>query len=242
VDPEYGKRYRTLYERHWWWQAREQIVLKELHALNPKGSWGSILDIGCGDGLFLPRLEALGEVQGVEPDASLVSQSSLERWIIHLRPFDSTFHPQEAFSLILFLDVLEHLAEPISALTHAIELLAPGGILFVTVPAFPVLWTSHDDANHHYLRYTKSSFSRLADAAGMRILRHRYFFHWLFGPKLAMRGVEKVVGRNRESMSPKLPPGWLNRLLKTFSLAENEVLAPLRIPFGSSLLVVGTKR
>ncbi|MBT8397494.1 MAG: class I SAM-dependent methyltransferase [Gemmatimonadetes bacterium] len=241
MDPEYGQIYRTLYEEHWWWRARERIVLKEIHDLNPTDSWGSILDVGCGDGLFFPKLQALGEVEGVEPDASLVSQASLNRWNIHLRPFDSSFRGEEPFRLILFLDVLEHMQEPEPALAHALDLLEPGGIILVTVPAFPVLWTSHDEANHHFRRYTISSFRDLAGSVGMRVYRQRYFFHWLFGPKLVQRLFERTFPGDRELRNPRIPRAWANRLIEGFSVMENAALGPLRVPLGSSLLVVGTK-
>ena len=74
MDLDYGKQYRLLFERHWWWRAREVVILDELHRLKPDGSWGNILDVGCGDGLFFPRLAELGEVEGVEPEASLLSE------------------------------------------------------------------------------------------------------------------------------------------------------------------------
>ncbi len=241
MDPDYGRIYRKLYEEHWWWRARERIILKELHELNPTNSWGSILDVGCGDGLFFPKLEALGEVEGVEPDASLVSDASRTRWNIHRRPFDSTFRGEKPYRLILFLDVLEHIQDHRSALAHALDLLAPGGIILATVPAFPLLWTSHDEANHHFRRYTRSSFKELAGSVGMRIHRQGYFFHWLFGPKLALRLVERISGGARDLRNPGIPPAWINRLVEGFSVMENAALGPLRIPLGSSLLLVGTK-
>jgi SAM-dependent methyltransferase len=241
VDPEYGRIYRTLYEEHWWWRARERIILRELHRLEPHDSWDSILDVGCGDGLFFPKLEALGEVEGVEPDAALVSEASLNRWKIHLRPFDSTFRSGKSYRLILFLDVLEHMEDQGSALAHALDLLAPGGTILVTVPAFSVLWTSHDEANHHLRRYTGSSFREVAHSVGMRILRQRYYFHWLFGPKLAIHFFQRISGEKEVSKNPRIPPAWANRLIEGWSVMEAAALGPLKIPFGSSLLVAGTK-
>ena len=78
MDPEYGALYRELYERHWWWRAREAVILDELSRLRPAGDWGRILDVGCGDGLFFPRLSELGEVVGVEPEAALLSDRPRE--------------------------------------------------------------------------------------------------------------------------------------------------------------------
>ncbi len=239
MDAEYGSRYRELYDRHWWWRARERIVLRELHALNPADDWGSILDVGCGDGLFLPKLSELGTVEGVEPDATLVSPASRQRWDIHIQPFDTNFRPERRYDLVLFLDVLEHLEEPVNALRHALDMLSPDGTIFVTVPAFPALWTSHDEANHHFVRYTKKSFAKVAGAAGMKLLSSRYFYHWMFGPKLIIRGWERVRRRTGNPQMPGIPPALACRLLEGLSVAESTVLGPLRLPFGSSLLVVG---
>src|SRR5207244_13531851 len=130
---------------------------------------------------------------------------------------DRSSRPGRGYGLILMLVVLDHLPEPVEALRHALALLEPGGILLVTVPAFPLLWTNHDVLNHHYTRYTKASFARLARAAGLRIVRSRYFFQWLFPAKLGVRLLEAVSPR--PPAPPRVPPPWINRALHLVSRA-----------------------
>ena len=36
----------------------------------------------------------------------------------------------------------------------------PGGLLLVTVPAYQALWSLHDEANHHYRRYSRRVAAR----------------------------------------------------------------------------------
>src|SRR5262245_47239949 len=158
MDPEYAQRYREIYEKHWWWRARERLILSTIEKIKSQGSRGSILDIGCGDGLLFDRLSAFGEVEGVEMDASLVSPKNPWKNRIHVCPFDDSFRPQKRYSLILMLDVLEHFADPLDPLRRALALLDQDGILLITVPAFLFLWTTHDELNHHFTRYTKRSF------------------------------------------------------------------------------------
>ena len=68
MDSDYGQRYRDLYERHWWWRAREGLVLREIARIRPPGGSWRVLDVGCGAGLFFDRLAGLGaSVEGVEP-------------------------------------------------------------------------------------------------------------------------------------------------------------------------------
>jgi 2-polyprenyl-3-methyl-5-hydroxy-6-metoxy-1,4-benzoquinol methylase len=236
VDAEYGRTYRDLYTRHWWWRAREAALLDVLAALRPPQGWGRILDIGCGDGLFFDRLLEMGDVEGIEPDEALVDPRGAHRDRIHVQPFDEAFRPAHQYSLILMLDVLEHLEEPVEALRHASRLLAEGGRLVVTVPAFMLLWTNHDVINHHRTRYTRATFRAAAARASLQIDAEPYWFQWMVLPKLATRAVERVF--RVAPAPPRVPPTWLNGLLYALSRVERRVIGPLRLPFGSSLVVV----
>jgi 2-polyprenyl-3-methyl-5-hydroxy-6-metoxy-1,4-benzoquinol methylase len=240
VDTEYGARYRDLYEHHWWWRARERVILDALDAHRPAGGLRTMLDVGCGDGLFFDALGAIDGVElveGVESSAALVSPAGRHRARIHITPFDARFDPGRRYSAVLMLDVLEHLPDPEAALRHALALLEPGGVFVATVPAFMAFWTRHDDLNHHSTRYTKRSFGALATAADMRVDEARYFFRWTAAGKLAARVAEALVPG--APVAPTVPPGPLNRVLYGLSRIEERLIGGLPVPFGTSLLVVG---
>lgn len=237
MKPEYARRYQELYERHWWWRARERFVLESIRRIRPSDERATILDVGCGDGLLFDQLAEFGDVQGVESDTSMVGASSRHRARIHVGPFDASFQPGSRYSLILMLDVIEHFADPASALRQAVELLEPNGILVATLPAFRLLWTTHDDLNHHFTRYTRRSFGALADDARLQVIRATYFFHWVFAAKLVVRLFERLM--RPEPRLPRMPPAWLNELFYEFSRLEQRLVTPLDVPFGSSLLVIG---
>ena len=235
MDPEYARRYRELYERHWWWRARERLVLETVRRYWRPGR-RAILDVGCGDGLLFDRLAEFGDAWGVESDASLVSPDNPHRDRIHVGPFDATFQPGRRYGLVLMLDVIEHLPDPAAALRHAAALLEPDGILVATVPAFRVLWTTHDVLNHHFTRYARRDFTMLVRTAGLDMVRARYFFHWVFPAKLGLRLLEAV--RHPQPAPPGVPPVWINEPLYLLSRLEQRLVTPLRPPFGSSLLAV----
>jgi SAM-dependent methyltransferase len=50
-----------------------------------------------------------------------------------------------SFELVVMTDVLEHLVRDEESLTVIRERLKPGGTILATVPAFPFLWSAHDD-------------------------------------------------------------------------------------------------
>lgn len=236
---DYGQAYRELYQQHWWWRAREGMILEVLGGKQPPQGWKRILDVGCGDGLFFDKLSQFGQVHGIEATEELVTPSGPHRARIHIGPFDETFQPGQQFSLILMLDVLEHMPDPVGALRKAWALLEPGGSLLVTVPAFKLLWTNHDILNHHFTRYTKTSFRRLARAAGVELEAERYLFHWLFPLKLAARIMERVA--RSEPAPPRVPPRWLNRIFYRLSWIEYKTLGRMAVPLGTSLMVSGRK-
>ncbi|HSS43776.1 MAG TPA: class I SAM-dependent methyltransferase [Thermoanaerobaculia bacterium] len=236
MDRTYALAYRQLYERHWWWRAREDLILSELDDWRPGQGWGPILDVGCGDGLFFEKLERLGPVEGIEMDPTGIRPDGPWASRIRLGPFDSSFEPGKKYALVLMLDVLEHLPDAVMALRRAVELLQPEGIVLLTVPAFPILWTSHDELNHHYARYSRSSLTALARAAGACLLDSRYFFVWAAPVKLAVRARELLFGAT--PATPSIPPDWLNRTLYRVSRLEQRILRRVPIPFGASLLAI----
>ena len=240
MDPGYGARYEDLYRRHWWWRAREAAILLELRRQSPKGGFRRILDVGCGNGLFFDRLRELGEVEGVEPDTALLDPRGPWRHAIHAVPFDDGFLPGHRFDAILMLDVLEHLDDPAAALHHAVELLAPGGVILCTVPAFQWLWTSHDVLNHHRRRYNRREFRELARQGGMKISSERYLFQWLVPAKLAVRWLEHL--RNSPPRPPTVPPEPLNSALRIVSRIQERVTSVIRVPWGGSLMVTGSAK
>jgi len=240
MDERYGALYRELYERHWWWRARERVILDALRAHRPARGWHSVLDVGCGDGLFFDRLYELDDVEvveGVEPAADLVSPDGPHRARIHTVPFDASFEPNRRYSLVLMLDVLEHLPDPAAALRKAVELLEPNGVFLATVPAFMSLWTRHDELNHHQTRYQRAELSALASDAGLQIVEARYFFHWTAFAKLIARVSEALLPD--EPALPSVPAAPLNNLLLGLSRLEARTIGRLPVPFGSSLLLVG---
>lgn len=235
MDPAYASAYPELYARHWWWRAREAFLLRRFHTLLPADGARRILDVGCGDGLLLDRLTPWGDAEGIEPDATTLGPGAAHRKI-HLGPFDASFRPEAPFDLVLFLDVLEHLDDPVAALARARALLRPAGRIFVSVPAFPLLWTGHDVLNHHRRRYTRASLTADAAAAGLTVQWARYGFLSVGLAKLLVRAKEGILAGTPRA--PGVPPAPLNALARGVTAADLRIGELIPLPFGSSLFAV----
>ena len=138
------------------------------------------------------------------------------------------------------LDVLEHLPDTVAALQRVSELLEPDGMFIITVPAFLLLWTNHDEINHHFTRYTTARFALVAERAGLRVLEQNYFYHWTFPVKVAVRLYERVF--NVKPKPARVPPKWINSGQYWLSRLEQKTLSRVPLPLGSSLLAVGKRQ
>lgn len=79
----------------------------------------------------------------------------------------------DRFDTILYMDVLEHIADDADEMKLAADRLAPGGHLIVLSPAHQWLFTPFDRAIGHYRRYTRETL-RAAAPPGLRIVRLDY--------------------------------------------------------------------
>src|SRR5947209_4262249 len=144
-------------EHHWWYRGRRRVIRAELDRL-PLPADAQVLDAGCGSGRTLQELVDYGEVSGIELDedaAGLARGRALGE--VRVGRLEELPWPDETFHLITCLDVIEHVPDDVVALTELRRVCRPGGWLLVTVPAYQALWSVHDEANHHYRRYSRSA-------------------------------------------------------------------------------------
>jgi len=100
----------------------------------PEGSL--VLDYGCGLGLFLKSIADLGYVPyGVEydNDAAIYAGQFAECRALPLKDFESLKN-KPVFDCVHLGDVLEHLPYPRQTIDQLLQLIRPGGLLFVEGP------------------------------------------------------------------------------------------------------------
>ena len=140
---------------------------------------GQVLEVGAGTGSNTPYLStpAVNEWTSIEPDTSLARQIA-ERAARQQLPFNWTvvsgtiaaLDPAARFETILYIDVLEHIADHHSELSRAALHLGAGGNLVVLAPAHQFLFSPFDASIGHYRRYSRANLIAL-NPPGCRLYR-----------------------------------------------------------------------
>ncbi len=132
-----------------------------------------VLEVGAGVGgstrlLCLPR-DRQGTWVCLEPDAEMarllavkVQDGELPDCCQVMRGTLDELATDARFDSVLYIDVLEHIADDRGELHRAVDRLKPAGHLVVLAPAHPWLFSPFDQAIGHYRRYTRGSLRALA--------------------------------------------------------------------------------
>lgn len=181
--------------RHPWETARYRFFSSELARAGALGSGGRVLDVGSGDGWFAEGL-AQEHFEGAEIVCFDVNYTE-RRTELRVRSNTLTKTnepPTQKFTAVLLLDVLEHIDDDLGFLSRLVEHnLADGAKVLISVPAWPQVWTPHDEFLKHCRRYTPAAALKLIRAAGLTPQRSGGLFHSL----LPVRGLQKLLKTTR---------------------------------------------
>ncbi|MFL5733613.1 MAG: class I SAM-dependent methyltransferase [Chloroflexia bacterium] len=246
--------YRDLYVKehdYWWHVGKRAIVYSLLERYLDPGTEGSrvALDLGCGTGLNLDHLARYAEPVGTD-----FSEEALrfcrERGHKRLCKADASELPfkDRQFDIITALDVVEHLDDDQVALTELRRTLKPGGLLIISVPAYPVLWSYWDDILGHRKRYTTTGMRRVMEDAELVVRKVSYSNSLILAPSAAMRMLKTARLKASEGNGGSDPetdfmpvPGWVNSALIRYYTWEAHTLARGRLPFGLSVVCVAQR-
>jgi SAM-dependent methyltransferase len=246
-SPSYYERLDLLERRHWWCRSVRRVALRMIEPLT--ALTGVVLDAGCGTGGFLAAMAARHpSMRGVGADVSIDALGrarghGVERLIdasVVALPVVS-----ERIDLVVSNDVLQHLpeGEDARAVAETYRVLKPGGYfclrsnLGTPVAAGPSL----------HRRYDRPALSRLVQAGGFSILKHRVL-HPLAGwwTSLHDQAPGEGEGEHKESghgLSLVLPAAPINAAIDLYTRLEDAIVRrlPFCVPRGDSQILLAQK-
>lgn len=222
---------------HWYYRSKS-LALQRL--IEPYTPLGGVLDVGAGSGFFARELMGAGactDVTCVDPGYAEDWDESVAGGVIRFR---RSVESSDA-NLALFMDVLEHVDDDRELLRNYSQVLGPGKLVAITVPAFQFLWSGHDVFLEHRRRYTLASLESAMLGSGLTLVRSNYYFGGVFPVAAAVR----LAGRSRATTTPKsslkVQGRVANRLLTAACGAETRVQRLNRLA-GLSVFAVGVTR
>ncbi len=217
---------------------------------------GNLLDVGCGVGNFLALAKQYSfSVKGIETHVEFQKAARSKFNIqVDLGLFEGIDLPESSFEVVTMWETLEHIYDPKAALLQAFKVLAPKGILAISVPNLANLsfllmreYSGHRGGEHINF-FSPFTLSRMLTDCGFKILEHHTTgnSNW----KAVMNLLDLELGRiycyeNVGKEISKIAPSPF------FSKAESLFLRKIIIPFisgweqrtgrGSGILMLAQK-
>lgn len=241
---EYFSELYQLEAESFWFRARNQLIIWALQKYKPDAS--SFLEVGCGTGFVLsgiaracPKLALNGSeilLAGLSYAAKRVPSAHFMQMDARRVPFVEEFDAIGAF------DVLEHIKEDESVLAQLQNALMPGGVLLLTVPQHPWLWSSSDEHACHVRRYRRAEIEQKILTAGFKLLRSSSFVTSLLPAMMLSRFLQKNTSDFHPVSELKINAVLNKSFYALMMLEVAGIRFGMNYPAGGSRLIVAEKK
>lgn len=228
---------------HWWYGGMEVISRALIEKFYPKGGSIKILDAGCGTGGMTTALKDYGSVYAF--DISLYALELLQKreptnlccGSVEKLPYKCDF-----FDLITSFDVLCLKGLDDEAILREFrQILAPGGRIFLRLPACPWVRGAHDRAVDIGQRYRLRDLRKKIEKSGFHLEHLTHINMWLFPLAVLKRWMEFLLPYQKKS-DLYLSLGPLNRVFKAILSSEAPMASRICLPVGLTAVVIARKK
>lgn len=236
--------YKNIFDNeasHFYYATNHGVILALAKKFTLGNKYLKILDAGCGTGLLGKKLQALGNVQGIDISPEALKFAKKRGLKVKLASVNKLPFKNNTFDLLVSLDVIYHRqVDDKKALREFYRVLKPGGILILRVPANKWLTSSHDRAVHTRQRYSKQELAAKLNKAEFKTLKLSYVNTVLL-PIAAITLLSEKLTANKARSGIKTLPKHINFLLTKLLLLDSFILKRANLPFGLGLIVVAKK-
>lgn len=167
---------------------RRSLACAHRH-LRPPHPGAPLLDLGCGNGRFLPLAQRMGwDACGMESDPAAVAAAQKRGLPVRQGGLPQTDWPEASFAAVTLNHVIEHVHDPIAAFREIHRILRPGGWVWISTPnadscshrIFGRHWRGLEPPRHLNV-FTARALRTAAQRAGFgrcRLLPPKWMAHW----------------------------------------------------------------
>ncbi len=246
--------YRIMFEKedqHGWYVGLRRmlsfVLEKTFHSpiskLDTEIPCPLILDVGCGTGAVLNFLQKYGKSVGIDFSPIAVSYCrKRQQTATAVASAMSLPFGDDTFDLAVSLDVLCHkgVTNKQLPLQEMARVLKPGGLVIMNLPAFQILYSSHDRQVHTDRRFTRKEVIRMLRHAGMEPIYHTYWNTVLLPLILCSRVIRKILPARKSDVASS--SGSIARLILLSAFGfERRVLRLTALPVGLSIMIAAKK-
>ncbi|MCX7920839.1 MAG: class I SAM-dependent methyltransferase [Clostridia bacterium] len=162
-------------DEYYGWRWEFGKALEDIKGSNLKGD---LLEIGCGQGIFLEKIKDQYSVYGIDVNTTSIEvaqKKGLKAYACKLEDVAKNGLPQQ-FDIITFFNLLEHIDTPLEFLASINKLVKPDGLIIISIPnmervsrkVWKEIW---DIPPHHLVRYSREGIKKLLEAAGFETVK-----------------------------------------------------------------------
>ena len=228
----------------WWFNGRRDLF-KAILKMGVKQKVDFGVDLGCGPMTNEFLYEEFAK-NWISLDYSIESFKKVEDGKSSLKIIGDLLQtPLKDCSvdLIFLLDVLEHIENEDEALKEICRILKNSGLILISVPAFKLLWSHHDNQAGHKRRYRKKEILEFAKRNNLEVEFLAYYNSSFFIPIFIIRRILRLLPQGDKKLEIELSPRFVDNLFYFILKIENFINVKLfRIPFGTSVVALLRKR
>lgn len=221
---------------HWYYRAKAAAMLRMLRGTR----LDSVLDVGAGSGFFARHLlDHTAATEAICVDPNYPAERHEEQ---HGKPIGFV-RSVDRFdgSLVLMMDVLEHVPDDAALLSEYVARMRPGARVLITVPAMPWMWSGHDVFLEHFRRYMLRQVDALVAGCGLHRIASSYYFGLVLPLAAGVRlGRRLLPGDAAPGSDMKRYAAPVNALLWRLCQAELPIFTANRIA-GLSVFALAQK-
>lgn len=226
-----------------WWFAGKRMLFRRLLAERLLRPGLRMLDVGSGTGAVPADFARFGWICATDRslDAMRFARTRNVRAAV---VSDAAVLPfaDSSVDLALAFDVIEHVEDDRAMMAEVRRVLRPGGAVAIHVPAWPSLFSRHDELLQHKRRYTRRGLRALVQTSGFELEYLGWASAAILPPAFLLRGIERIRPSRAESADIYPAPAPINALLRGVYRLETAVAARVGLPFGLSLACIAARR